>query len=44
MVEGYSRWKLSSGNLYIFIRPNQEELRKMAVSPVYIHGNTPVSA
>jgi hypothetical protein len=27
--EGCCTWKLSSGNLYIFIRPNQEQLRKM---------------
>jgi hypothetical protein len=29
LVEGYSRWKLSSGNLYTFIRPNQEQKQKM---------------
>jgi hypothetical protein len=32
MVEGYCRWKLSSGNLYTFIRPNQEQLRKIEAS------------
>ena len=29
IVEGYCRLKLSSGNLYTFIRPNQEQKRKM---------------
>jgi hypothetical protein len=29
IVEAYCRWNLSSGNLYTFIRPNQEQLRKM---------------
>ena len=29
LVEGSCRWKLSSGNLYTFIGPNQEQLRKM---------------
>ena len=29
IVEGSCRWKLSSGNLYTFIRPNQEQLGKM---------------
>jgi hypothetical protein len=27
--EGFCRWKLSSGNLYTFIRPNPEQKRKM---------------
>ena len=29
IFDGYCRWKLSSGNLYAFIRPNQEQKRKM---------------
>jgi hypothetical protein len=29
VFEGYCRWKLSSGNLYTIIRPNQEQLPKM---------------
>ena len=26
VFEGYCRWKLSSGNLYTIIKPNQEQL------------------
>jgi hypothetical protein len=29
IVEGYFTWKLSGGNLYTCIRPNQEQPRKM---------------
>ena len=29
IFDGYCRWKLLSGNLYAFIRPNQEQKRKM---------------
>ena len=30
IVEGSCRWKLSSGNLYTFIRPNQEQIGENA--------------
>jgi hypothetical protein len=29
ILEGFCRWKLLSGNLYTFIRPNQKQKRKM---------------
>ena len=28
LVEGYCRWKFSSGNLHTFIRPNQDSCEK----------------
>ena len=29
VFDGCCRWKLSSGNLHTFIRPNQEQKREM---------------
>jgi hypothetical protein len=31
LLDEYCSWKLSSGNLYTFIRPNQEHRRKMQI-------------
>jgi hypothetical protein len=36
VVEGFCWWELSSGNLYTFIRPNQEQLEKMQLQGVSI--------